>query len=116
MPSEGRAYNSSKKTAEKDSIKAYPAEQKSLLGLKIATGNRSTLDMIKELLYSTKKPLYELFREVATGDLLDADGFCKLVSKYSNQVLSEADTKAAFSGLCRENQSASDPSKEFLKW
>ena len=107
MPSEGRAYNSSKNTAEKDSIKAYPAEQKSLLGLKMAihnfVGNRSTLDIIKELLYSTRKPLYELFREVATGDLLDADGFCKLVSKYSSQVLSEADTQAAFSGLCREN-------------
>lgn len=97
-------------------MKQYPAEQKTLLGLKLTGSNRSVLDVIKELFYSIKKNKYELFREVATGNKIDADGFHQIVAKHSNNVLNEADTKAAFMEVVRLNEKPSQMYKDYLTW
>jgi hypothetical protein len=63
-------------------------------------GGHSALEVIKELLFSTKKSLYTIYREVCTGNNLDFDGFLLIVNRYSNQVLSEHDIKNAFFEVC----------------
>lgn len=57
--------------------------------------------MIKELFYASRKPLYEIYREVVTKDRLDSELFYILVSKYSNNVINKADAVQAFLQVCK---------------
>lgn len=79
--------------------------------------NDETLDIIKELFYASRKTLYELFKEVSPQDRLDFSGFSRLVSKYSNQVITDEMAKEAFDQVCKRFSSASEMyKKDFLKW
>jgi hypothetical protein len=44
---------------------------------------------IKDLLYTTKKTMFELFNEGKSGSNIDASGLKKIVSKYSSNTVSE---------------------------
>jgi hypothetical protein len=72
----------------------FKSDQKTLLGLKASS--HSTLEIIKELFFTSRKTLYVIYREVCTGNSLDRDGFSKLIKKYSNSVISPEDSALAF--------------------
>lgn len=44
---------------------------------------------IKDLLYASKKTMYELFQEAKTGSGVDAQGMIKLVQRISSNTVSE---------------------------
>ena len=58
------------------------------------------MEIIKELFFTARKSLYVIYREVCTGNSLDREGFLKLVSKYSNSVISLQEISDAFDQVC----------------
>ena len=74
------------------------------------------LEMIKELFYTSKRSLYEIYREVVTRDALDSELFCKVVSKYSNNVIAPADAREAFEQVCKSFAKPTEPHKDYLTW
>ena len=72
--------------------------------------------MIKELFYASRKPLYEIYREVVTKDRMDSELFFILVSRYSNNVINKADAEQAFLQVCKSVAKATQPDKDYLTW
>ena len=80
-----------------------PADQVAVLGMKFKeNGNpRVVVEIIKELFYSTGKSLYQIFKEISTGDTLKIDSFVVLINKYSHNTMQESDIRAAFNSVSK---------------
>jgi hypothetical protein len=52
--------------------------------------------LIKDLFYSTRKSIYEIFNEAKLGSTVDFDGFNKVVQTYSNSNVNEDEIRSAF--------------------
>ena len=72
------------------------------------------MDIIKDLLYSTKRPLYSLFREVSPSNNLDLVGFIKLVRKVSRNSMGEEEIEQAFQQGLNKFTKPTDHFKNYL--
>jgi hypothetical protein len=60
--------------------------------------------MIKDLFYSTRKTIYEIYNEAKLGQMVDYEGFRRVVCEYSNNQIGEADIKAVFNYVARNKK------------
>jgi hypothetical protein len=54
------------------------------------------LHKVKDVLYASKRSMYDLFQEGKTATGIDIVGFAKIVSKYSNDSLSDEQIEQVF--------------------
>lgn len=59
------------------------------------------LAMIKDLLYSTQKTIYEIYTEARLGQMIDFEGFRRVVTQYSHNTIPDADIRAVFNHIAR---------------
>ena len=55
--------------------------------------------MLKDIIYSTKQNLYELFKNGMTGNSLDLEGFSRIISDISGDCVPTADIALCFKYL-----------------
>jgi hypothetical protein len=59
------------------------------MGQKKQLAAEDLLRKIKDLFYSSKKTIYEIFQEAKTGSSVDAQGLRQIVQKLSNNTVSD---------------------------
>ena len=47
--------------------------------------------MIKDLFYSTRKSIYDVYNEARLGNSIDYEGLKKVITEYSNGKVNESD-------------------------
>ena len=52
--------------------------------------------MLKDMIYSTKQNLYELFKTGMSGNALDLDGLTRIIAEVSGGCVPEADIELCF--------------------
>jgi hypothetical protein len=62
---------------------------------------KAVVEITKELFYSSGKSLYQIFKDVGSGDTLKVDSFVSLVNIYSHGTMKEDDIRAAFASVCK---------------
>ena len=72
------------------------------------------IEMIRELIYNSKRNLYEIFRENVRGDLMEVTGFIQMCKRYSNKALDPASAESAFQMLCKKYESPEQLNKDYL--
>ena len=63
--------------------------------------------MIKDLFYSTKMSIYEIYTEAKLGQMIDYEGFRRVVLKYSDNQINEADIKCVFNHVAKSKKELS---------
>jgi len=56
---------------------------------------------MRDMIYTSNKSLYELFKEGATGGALDLDGFNKVFEIASDNSLKKADIETVFKAVAK---------------
>lgn len=73
--------------------------------------------MIKDLFYSVKKGIFEIYREASHGNSVDFDGFLDVVRKYSNNQVGDADIEAAFRYVANGRETVTyETFEKHFKW
>jgi len=62
---------------------------------------KKVVGMLRDLFYSTRQNLYEIFKIGMSGQSLDLEGFTKIVSQCSEDLVPEYDAQLAFSALSK---------------
>ena len=57
--------------------------------------------VIRDVIYTSKQNLYDLFKSHMTGKALDSEGFMRLVGEVSNNSLGEEEITLVFKSLIR---------------
>lgn len=57
--------------------------------------------MIKDLFYSTRKGIYDIFNEAKLGNSVDLEGLKTVVMTYSHGHVNEGDIEAVFKHVSR---------------